>query len=136
MEILAIDLGRQEFHIEILPIDLGRQKFHIEILTIELGRQKFHMEILPIELGRQKFHMEILPIDLERQKFHMEFLSIGLGGRGVMPCVGLVLKVLLAKGRGRLPRSGFKGGAEIARRGKSRFKSDVGHGLVGFFEQR
>lgn len=52
-----------------------------------------------------------------------------------MPCVGLVLKVLLTKGRGRLPRSSLKSGAEIARRGKSCFKSDVGHGLVGFFEQ-
>ena len=108
----------------------------MEILPIDLGRQEFHIEILPIDLERQKFHMEILPIDLERQKFHMEFLPIGFGGRGVMPCVGLVLKALLAKGRGRLPRSSLKSGAEIARRGKSCFKSDIGHGLVGFFEQR
>ena len=108
----------------------------MEILPIDLERQKFHIEILPIDLGRQEFHMEILPIGLGRKEFHIEFLPIGLWGRGVMPCVGLVLKVLLAKGRGRLPRSGFKGGAEIACRGKSRFKSDVGHGLVGFFEQR
>ena len=54
----------------------------MEILTIDLRRQEFHMEFLTINLERQEFHMEILTIDPEAQKILRKFVPTKLFGKG------------------------------------------------------